>query len=130
MHATPKSTAPVESPLILLVEDDEDIGGAVQDLLESESYRVVTAENGRRGLEQLHRFGPEVGLVLLDVMMPVMTGDEFLEELRAEEGDLARVPVVLLTAVANPSRSTHLANGLFKKPLEIDPFLDLVRQFV
>ena len=56
---------------VLIVEDDADIREGVRILLESENYIVQEAENGRKGLELLEK---ETDLVILDVMMPGMSG--------------------------------------------------------
>lgn len=81
---------------ILIVEDDEDIREGVRILLESENYQVIEAENGRKGLELL---GEETDLVILDVMMPGISGLRTCEEIRK----VSNVPVLFLTAKAQES---------------------------
>ena len=81
---------------ILIIEDDEDIREGVRILLESESYSVTEAENGRKGLELLN---DEIDLVILDVMMPGMSGLRTCEEIRKT----SNVPVLFLTAKAQES---------------------------
>ena len=58
--------------MVLVVEDDPDVRSALNDLLEAEGYEVETASNGKEALERLAEHRP--GLVLLDLMMPVMSG--------------------------------------------------------
>jgi len=60
---------------VLVIEDHDDTREMVAMLLGAEGFTVVTAENGKRGLERL--MGTRPSLVLLDLMMPVMTGWEF-----------------------------------------------------
>ena len=81
---------------ILIIEDDEDIREGVRILLEGEGYSVLEAENGRKGLELL---GEEPDLVILDVMMPGMSGLKTCEEIRK----VSFVPVLFLTARSQES---------------------------
>ena len=78
---------------ILVAEDDRAILTGVADLLESEGYEVVPAGNGAEALDLYRRHAPD--LVLLDVMMPKMSGYDVC---RAIRGENAVVPVVMLTA--------------------------------
>lgn len=81
---------------ILMIEDDADIREGVRILLESEQYTVIEAENGRKGLELLT---PETDLVILDVMMPGISGLKTCEEIRK----ISYVPVLFLTAKTQES---------------------------
>ncbi len=81
---------------VLIVEDDADIRDGVRILLESEGYTVLEAENGKQGLLTLNE---EVDLVILDVMMPVMSGLRTCEEIRK----ISNVPILFLTAKAQES---------------------------
>ena len=81
---------------ILIVEDDPDIRDGVRILLAGEGYRILEAENGAKALQT---FSPEVDLVILDVMMPGMSGLRVCEELRKK----STVPILFLTAKAQES---------------------------
>lgn len=81
---------------ILIVEDDADIREGVRILLEGEGYSVSEAEKGRKGLELLKE---ETDLVILDVMMPGMSGLKTCEEIRK----VSYVPVLFLTARSQES---------------------------
>ena len=81
---------------VLLIEDDADIREGVRILLESENYCVEEAENGKSGLELL---SDETDLVILDIMMPGMSGLRTCEEIRK----VSNVPVLFLTAKAQES---------------------------
>ena len=81
---------------ILNIEDDADIREGVRILLEGEGYSVSEAENGRKGLELLKE---EPDLVILDVMMPGMSGLKTCEEIRK----ISYVPVLFLTAKSQES---------------------------
>ena len=88
---------PLPEALVLVVEDNPDMNRFIAETLASE-YRVATAFDGREGLEKAQALPPD--LILTDVMMPRMRGDELLSELRAHT-ELATVPVVVLTAKAD-----------------------------
>ena len=81
---------------ILIAEDDPDIRDGVRILLSGEGYHIIEAENGTRALEV---FRPEVDLVILDIMMPGMSGLRVCEELRK----LSTVPILFLTAKSQES---------------------------
>jgi CheY-like chemotaxis protein len=114
---------------VLVVEDHDDTRAMVATLLQAEGFTVVTAENGERGLEGLMRARP--CLVLLDLMMPVMTGWEFRRvQMSLPDDELASVPVLLLTAVPDPERAAadlHAAD-VIPKPLDFDRLLECVRR--
>ena len=81
---------------VLIIEDDEDIREGIRILLESEQYTVTEAENGKKGLQLLEE---DTSLVILDVMMPGMTGLRTCEEIRK----VSNVPVLFLTAKSQES---------------------------
>ena len=81
---------------ILIIEDDEDIREGVRILLEGEQYQVQEAENGRKGLQLLTK---DTDLVILDIMMPGMSGFKTCEEIRK----ISYVPVLFLTAKSQES---------------------------
>ena len=105
---------------MLVVDDDADIRGVVVDLLTSEGYRVLEAQNGREALNVLESGRPSV--VVLDLMMPVMNGWEFLA-LRRQRSDLAEIPVLVITAQADASVD---ADRVLSKPFDLDEFVDIV----
>ena len=81
---------------ILIIEDDADIREGVRILLENENYKIIEAANGREGLELLD---DAVDLVILDIMMPGMSGLRTCEEIRKS----SNVPILFLTAKARES---------------------------
>jgi CheY-like chemotaxis protein len=82
---------------ILLVDDDEDIRDALGELLRDEGFSVATAQNGLEAINWL-RESPSVScVVLLDLMMPVMDGNEFLRVKQADPA-LSPLPVVVISA--------------------------------
>jgi CheY-like chemotaxis protein len=110
---------------ILIVEDDEDIRAAMAELLESEGFEVAVASNGKEGLEVLGQIGPPC-LVLLDLMMPVMNGEDFLRQVRKDPA-LDLIPVIIVTASGRtPLPGTQ---GILKKPFEINDLFATVSMY-
>ena len=115
---------------ILVVEDDEDITENVRALLESEGYQVSAAPNGRAALETLEGTSPLPSVILLDLMMPVMTGYEF-REAQLTNPRIAALPVVLMTADGHiGDKATRLgAAATLRKPFDINELLRVVGRF-
>jgi CheY-like chemotaxis protein len=118
-----RSTRSTRSATVLVVDDDAAIREVIAEVLRDEGYDVAEAANGAQALEALHAMA-HPGLVLLDLMMPVMSGWEFLEEVRAD-GKLSHVPIVVVSAMAAPGVSGHLL-----KPVDLDRLLQTVETFV
>jgi CheY-like chemotaxis protein len=111
--------------LVLVVEDDPDIRECVQLVLQDEGYEVLTASNGAEAERQLEEMDAPC-LMLLDLMMPVMSGWELLDHLR-HSGRLERGLQVIVVS-ASP---THLPRGpirCMRKPVRIDQLLATVRE--
>jgi CheY-like chemotaxis protein len=108
---------------ILIVEDDLDIREALAEALGFEGYDVVLAENGQDALDVL-RDGPLPDVVLLDLLMPVMSGWQFRKEQLADPA-LAGIPVIVVSASApgdaRPDR-------YIPKPFSIDELLTAVAE--
>jgi CheY-like chemotaxis protein len=111
---------------VLIVEDEQTIRETLQLTLEIEGYSVYTAENGKDGLEQLRQI-PKPCLILLDLMMPVMNGWQFVEALH-ENTVLTTIPVVVVTAFNERTRSIR-ADGVMKKPVDLDALLATVKRY-
>lgn len=117
----------MERPLIMLVDDDEFIREAFSEVLEGEGFHVEGYRNGREALEGL-RSSERPCLILLDWMMPVMNGEEFLRKEISE--NLAHgAPVVVVSAIADRLKPGPGVCACVKKPLDIDALLETVRQF-
>ena len=113
---------------VLVVEDDTGIREGLTDTLSRRGYAVVSAENGLEGLERLRAHRPDV--VLLDLVMPVMTGLEFLTESKRDPL-FARTPVVVMTARGDGGAALELdADAVISKPFEADLILRVVNHFV
>jgi CheY-like chemotaxis protein len=116
------------SKRLLVVEDDRDIRESLQDLLEVEGYAVFTAENGKDALDRLHGMdAPD--LILLDLMMPVMSGDEFLRQLRKDDS-LRSIPVLVVSAWTDEANKVlDLAQGYVTKPIAVPELLSEIGRF-
>ncbi len=113
---------------ILVVDDDADIRQALRDALEFEGYGVSTAANGREAWESLQS-SPAPALVLLDLMMPVMNGAEFLALLRAD-ARLRTLPVILVTAFGSTGAAVAArSQGYLAKPLDLDELMGFVARY-
>lgn len=111
---------------ILVVEDDRAIRETLTMLLEMEGYSVLAAENGADGLATLATMDTPC-LILLDLMMPVMNGWEFIEA-KGKDDHIATIPVLITSAVAERADATAVA-GVIKKPIDIEALLKFVKQF-
>ncbi len=110
---------------VLIVDDDPDIRETLRFVLEDAGYPVYCAENGREALQVLDDAPHPPGLILLDLMMPVMSGDELLKALKRVRA-LAEIPVMIVTASGAPP--PPLAAGLLKKPVDLDAMLRVVKR--
>lgn len=115
---------------ILVVEDDEGVREAVVDVLADAGYSVATANDGLEALDWLNKTSQLPSLILLDVMMPRMDGEQFLNVAKKDER-LASLPVVLMTAnLAAPKRLEPLgAAGILRKPTALAELIDLASRF-
>ncbi len=109
---------------ILVVDDEPHIRQALQAALESDGYLVLTAENGKDGVEKCKTFKP--ALAILDVPMPVMDGHMASIEIKYDE-QLKNTKIIFLTANADEdSRNYGMGHGAemyLIKPFEVDDLL-------
>jgi len=114
---------------VLVVEDDEATLEAVAELLEGEGVSVCKAHNGREALDRL-RERPIPGLIIVDLMMPVMDGWELCRQIADDEG-LASIPIAIVTAAAAVDRMPVRRNdaGFFIKPVDYRHLLEVVRRY-
>lgn len=109
--------------LVLLVDDDEDIREALRAILEDEGFAVRVAVDGSDALASL-RSGLRPDVILLDLMMPVMSGWQFRSAQRQDPA-LAAIPVVVLSAVHEQPDDLSVVASL-RKPIDIDRLLEVV----
>lgn len=110
---------------VLVVEDDVETRELLARYLEHSGIPVVMASNGKEGLERLAVEEPSV--VLLDLMMPVMDGEQF-RQAQLRDSRLSGIPTILMTAVHNASeRAKELGLGLLPKPFNLEELVWVVR---
>ena len=86
--------APETIKQVLIAEDDDHMRDALQELLVSEGYRVITAEDGLEALDWMSRVS--VDLVIVDILMPGLGGPELIKRLR-ETSEWSNVPILVLS---------------------------------
>ena len=124
--AEDEQKTPDTSRFVLIVDDDPNLLEVTSFVIESEGMAVETAKNGEEALARL-RAGRLPELVLLDLMMPVMNGWEFLDEV-AKDPLLKVLPVVVLTA----AERAQVPGGIevLCKPVDLRALLRLVERYV
>lgn len=113
---------------VLVVEDDKDIRETMGLVLEGEGYEVVTAPNGREALRLLQT-GLRPSIILLDLMMPVMSGWE-LRERMLRDPTMADIPTIVITGDTRASQRTAQlqAKACITKPFEINDLLAMIAE--
>lgn len=112
---------------ILVVEDDVDIRGALQMVLEYEGYKVTTASHGQEALELLQNPKIKPQLIFLDLMMPVMNGWDFASAI-ARDSSLSNIPIVAVTAFSDKVEPIR-AKAIIRKPVDLGQLLDAVKKY-
>lgn len=108
-------------PTVLIVEDDADLRVTLADVLADEGYTVATADDGVTALRQLGVVRPDV--IVLDLLMPTMSGWEFRHRQRADPA-LADIPVIVFSALGDPRHTAGLdAVAVLRKPLDVATLL-------
>ncbi len=109
---------------VLVVDDDAGIRESLAEALTDEGYRVTTANNGAEALDLLRApTEPRPCVILLDLMMPVMSGHEFYREQQRDPA-LAGIPIVVISADGNLARKAGAFGGEFlSKPVRLDTVL-------
>lgn len=116
-------------PKIFIIEDDQPIRTMLQVCLESEGYEVESFENGKTALDALHNHA-EPCLILLDLMMPVMNGKEFMLEFLKLPATIVPIPVYLCSASVVQGESEKMGYaGFVKKPVDLDLLLEIVKKY-
>ncbi len=111
---------------ILIIEDEVIIRETLKMLLELAGYSVATACNGKEGLESLQT-APHPSLIILDLLMPVMNGMEFLD-VKSHNEAIASIPVCVISGVAEKPVGLK-AVAFIKKPLDFEVLLKMVKQY-
>jgi CheY-like chemotaxis protein len=116
---------------ILVVEDDESIRLLVSEVLRDDGYQVQEASNGLEALKQVSAKRPD--LIVLDLMMPIMDGWQFVEACR-HEPECDKVPIVVTSASHDLPRTAERLRALgvrtcLAKPFDVDGLRALVERY-
>ncbi|CAM5768563.1 response regulator [Bosea minatitlanensis] len=121
--------SPERQRTILCIEDEADLRSDIVEELVAAGYRVVEASNGREALLRLDTTRPDA--ILCDITMPELGGYELMAKLRADRPDLAEVPFIFLTALADRAEMLNGKNAgaddYLVKPVDYDDLLATVR---
>ena len=114
---------------VLIVDDDGGIRGVLSQILQDEGHAVESASNGLEALRKLEG-SVHPCVILLDLMMPVMNGWEFMTR-RREMDSVSHIPVVVISADAKVGEKAASigAEAYLEKPIDLDRLLDTVDRY-
>jgi CheY-like chemotaxis protein len=113
---------------VLVVDDEFDMVGTLRAILEGEGYRVEACSDGRQAIDRVKSSRPD--LILMDVMMPVMSGFEALRAMRHTPG-LDAVPVVLMSSAApGVRRQDYDWQAFLSKPFSLESLVRTVERLI
>ena len=114
---------------LLVVDDDADLREALEEVLRDAGHEVLGASNGKHALEVLGTMPVLPGLVLLDMMMPVLDGGGFARAMR-QVPQWRDIPVLVFSASANARQVAEEigACGHLRKPVDVDTLVDAVHR--
>jgi CheY-like chemotaxis protein len=110
---------------VLVVEDEHELREMMRDALELNGYAVVTAEDGQDALDKISGI-ENLCLVILDLLMPVMNGWEFVDRMR-QRAELASVPVVVHSSAPGPAPAG--VTRVLQKPILFERLISVVREY-
>ncbi len=116
--------------LVLIVEDEEPIALALSFIVEDAGYEPLIARHGREAIELTRTH--QVALIITDLMMPVMTGQEFIAILRsgAHADGEQRPPLIIMTAAGSGYVENIDADAVLLKPFEVEYVEELLTRFL
>jgi len=119
-----------DKPEVLIIDDNNDIRTYLRTVL-SESYNVSEASDGKSGLELARRIVPDI--ILSDIMMPIMDGLEFCQELKTDKA-ISHIPIILLTARSLDEQRAegyeHGADAYIAKPFSLRLLLSRIENLI
>lgn len=118
---------------ILIVEDDEDIRHQLTLIIEDEGYRNHAVQNGKEAHDYLTSLSPSEYpcCIILDLMMPIMSGSELFHELQ-KDPELLKIPIIIATAKGSKNKdleSIPLHIDRVNKPMEIEDLMNVVDKY-
>ena len=124
---------------VLVIDDDESLVTYLKTLLEDNGYEVITAKNGKEGIEKTKNENPDI--VTLDLLMPEKTGIKLFRELRKDEG-MKNIPIILVTGISNEyqgfsdfkkfiyERRIPGPEGYIEKPIKPEELLSKIEEIL
>lgn len=129
--ATPNLSAATligNGELVLIIDDEEIVREGMADTLTSANFRVLAAADGPAGLQQFHEHANEIKLILLDLSMPGMTGEEVFYQLQAQHCD---IPILLVSGYSKSEIMDRFVSkglaGFIQKPYTAESLLQQVQ---
>jgi len=110
---------------ILVIEDDKSVRDMLKAVLEIEGYNVQTAENGYQGIESIVRKSPP-DAILLDMMMPIMNGWEFMDFLKTNASQF-KIPVIIISAFSETAKTVK-PEAIVSKPIQLKELLSAIEK--
>jgi two-component system chemotaxis response regulator CheY len=125
-----KKQQAARKPLVMVVDDDDDIRDALSEVLSRMHYDVVVASHGLDALVQLHA-NVRPNVIVLDLMMPVMDGYQFVAEMRKHPA-FGTIPVLVITAAGNArvEAAKMRVAGHIQKPFKLDELLATIGRVI
>jgi CheY-like chemotaxis protein len=121
---------PVNKNRILVVDDDPDILSLIGYVFESSGYKIDLVSNGIDALRFLKSQPDLPAFILLDVMMPLMSGDDFIHEIEKDPALAGVVIVVMSASGEDVVRKKGIGERKFiEKPVSLDTLIDVARQY-
>ena len=115
---------------VLIVDDDADIRTMLGIMLQTRGYESKVTANGRDALAELHG-GLRPSLILLDLMMPIMNGWDFLAAVKQEDESIRHIPIVILTGYGSMVGNDPIPGtvAVLHKPLELQELFALLQRY-
>lgn len=112
---------------ILIIEDDNAIRNAMSSVLELEGYSTGLASNGKQAMDMI-KAGHLPDIILLDMMMPIMSGWDFLDFVRANS-KTSQIPIIVVSAYAESAKSVR-PQAVVPKPVRVNSLLETIELIV
>ncbi len=116
---------------VLVIDDDAEIAMIIEEILESNDYRVIVACDGLRGIEKTHQ--ENIDLILMDIRLPFFSGFWFCDAFK-HKPETKNIPIVMVSSLSSPEDVKKAyqvgASGYLKKPFQSDELLEAVRSAI
>lgn len=120
-------SVPIRPRCVLVIDDDQGIREAILETLRDDGFEVQEAADGREALDIINDRTDESFMLLLDLMMPRVSGWQLLGALE-QEGRLRDIPVVVISALRSDAARLPARIRFLKKPFEMNTLLGIVEQ--